>query len=32
VLLDGDPNIQVELQFVGEGGDHNAGGLLMTAM
>ena len=32
VLLDGDPNITVELEFAGEGGDHNAGGLLMTAM
>lgn len=32
VLLDGDPNIKVELEFAGEGGDHNAGGLLMTAM
>jgi 2,4-diaminopentanoate dehydrogenase len=32
VLLEGDPEIKVELEFVGEGGDHNAGGLLMTAM
>jgi len=32
VLLDGDPTIKVELEFAGEGGDHNAGGLLMTAM
>jgi hypothetical protein len=32
VLLDGDPRIKVELEFEGEDGDHNAGGLLMTAM
>src|SRR6266540_6865028 len=32
VLLEGDPKIKCELEFVGEGGDHNAGGLLMTAM
>jgi len=32
VLLDGDPNIKVELEFEGEDGDHNTGGLLMTAM
>jgi 4-hydroxy-tetrahydrodipicolinate reductase len=32
VLLDGDPRIKVELEFEGEDGDHNTGGLLMTAM
>jgi 2,4-diaminopentanoate dehydrogenase len=32
VLLEGDPKIKVELEFVAENGDHNAGGLLMTAM
>jgi hypothetical protein len=32
VLLEGDPKIKCELEFVGEGADHNAGGLLMTAM
>ena len=32
VLLTGDPDVKVELEFEGEGGDHNAGGLLMTAM
>jgi len=32
VLLEGDPKIKVELEFVAENGDHNDGGLLMTAM
>ncbi|HEX6311190.1 MAG TPA: diacylglycerol kinase [Acidimicrobiia bacterium] len=32
VLLEGDPRITCELEFVGDGADHNAGGLLMTAM
>jgi hypothetical protein len=32
VLLDGDPSIKAELEFVGADGDHNTGGLLMTAM
>lgn len=32
VLLEGDPKVKVELEFVAENGDHNDGGLLMTAM
>lgn len=32
VLVEGDPQMKLELEFVGEGGDHNAGGLLLTAM
>jgi 2,4-diaminopentanoate dehydrogenase len=32
VVLEGDPSIQAELEFVGADGDHNTGGLLMTAM
>lgn len=32
ITLEGSPNIEMELSIVGEGGDHNDGGLLTTAM
>jgi hypothetical protein len=32
ITVDGSPSIKCELEFVGEDGDHNTGGLLVTAM
>jgi len=31
ITIDGNPNMKCELELVGEGGDHNAGGVLATA-